>query len=1458
MHDKVLPVGCYSSHLLSRGGGGISLIQEADAATFGGTLVATEGITTVDGKDYTSDSTVVVKFTFPHIFHMNAARDLTLTNGEFQSYYVRNANQPISGSAEFIFKITPTNDGPVTLTLPAGKIQHGLDTSPALTYSFIYDTITPSFSNALNSYTIPYGDALPTLTCTDVDHDSNSSTFDAVPASFDSYALGTRDVIYTCTDPAGNSVSHTAAITVVPANNVTVKEFDLGDLGYRDDFKRYVVFNFTLNESLDLGLQGFLSGGSFCNSVFKTDIPDDPATSATEGCIFLDNTIKAPNSELIIGYELTILRIPDNGPFTFTIPAGLGPETSGIRTAKQSHTFEYVTGQYITLTPSPANVFTNTKPVIFNIKSDQYIKDLLSYGIISDNGPVTFARDSSDPENTKLIRLLGANLPFTNAFTITSNPASDGTVTLSVPSISNIGPFGNSTKPLSFSYVYDTTDPTFATFDSVYYFPTGNAPYVYPSIKCEDDSVVGQFDAVYVSGILTSPNPDTQHLTYSCTDKAGNSATAEVSFQVRDVADTTPPAAPAITNSTGIVTSSPVSIVGTAENNSVVELFKGGTSVGTTTASSSGAFTFSDVALAEGANSFTAKATDAANNKSPASTAVVITLNTLTPPDTTPPVFDDYENGDTTHILLNDPGFALPSSITCTDNIDGSLNAVASVSTIDITKVITHQVTYSCTDSSSNVASIVLNFRVSDHKIHDNTEFSIDVGLDYYPADEPPYPDVDLSLRYIDVTISDIATDDKFALSNGAPELTASQNGQDLKWSDALIGTVIENGNNGKKNFVLTFDYYGACMVDTDANVDFGITFRDSDNVKVGLETFLIPDHTTTMMCPVTPEIHTVTSAVPVSVTLDYGLSMNSRNLNGISVSDGGSVINFDLSENAQKIYFDIDVDVPKGTSLTVTIPEKAFYVVNDFFSDYWSAPITFDVIYGSETETTTLDSYLQKILNQQEIPPLVKFATSHATVNTVTNIPYQRDNAQPHEVIVSSYIADSEYYVSRVNDASSLAISYGSSAINSVRSDTNYKIDFLEGVDIEDVHTEFPTELIFYIDKSKLDSNLNVDDLYIFHFADGRWQQLPTTFTESSSSLSAAPVGKFSPFAIGYLTSTLVSDPAAEQKKKKSGGGNDWHKKPTFGKSHLTQKQILDNGFSFNGHSLTITDNWHTDFLLTSSIIGESNTVTIKTYSADPLKWVDLHLGVPRQGGFSEAESNINLVVSRNYTNPVDYTIDEINHYQKENLIDESDTTASVNKVKCQSTDNDEKCYEFTILFAVNAPLLDNVVAISAMDEKRRQHVTYINEGVEFTGESLLDARTAELLQKKTNQGPVETIQLTQQDRRYNVWEDQHGYLWSQNEYGTWMQTTHPDFERFSDGTSNVMTRQNSNFASLIEHERQKALLVFDSSNISSQVGDYFAYDYSDIDRDTSKLEKYYLELQIENDKALKFVTQN
>ncbi len=499
--------------------------------------------------------------------------------------------------------------------------------SPVRTFTFTYISLNPSFSDAQTSYTIPFGDALPTLICTDLNQDRSSHIINAVAPSFDSYILGTRDAIYTCTDPDSNSVTHTAAITVVPANNV-VGKFHVDRYHYNSsiNLKHWVTFNFTLNEPLDLGLTSPALLSLSCDTTLTTDIVDATGDTYIDGCINVTQIIKDPNdTNSIIGYDLAIYRIPNSGPFTFTIPAGLGPADSGIKSAKQSHTFEYVTGQYITLTPSPVDVFTNTKPVIFSIKSDQYIR-AHNLGTSSDNGPVTSARDTS-PENNRLF----SHVSFFNTFTITSNPASDGTVTLSMPSISNIGPFGNSTKPLSFSYVYDTTDPTFATFDSIYYVPSGDTSYDLPTIRCEDANTDGSFDADYVSGTVVTTNLNLQKVTYSCTDKAGNSATAEVSFQVRDVADTTPPAAPTITNTTATVTSSPVSIVGTAENNSVVELFKGGTSVGTTTASSSGAFSFSGVALAEGANSFTAKATDAANNKSPASLAVVITLDTTAP-----------------------------------------------------------------------------------------------------------------------------------------------------------------------------------------------------------------------------------------------------------------------------------------------------------------------------------------------------------------------------------------------------------------------------------------------------------------------------------------------------------------------------------------------------------------------------------------------------------------------------------------------------------------------------------------------------------------------------------------------------------------------------------------------------------------------------------------------------------
>ncbi len=86
------------------------------------------------------------------------------------------------------------------------------------------------------------------------------------------------------------------------------------------------------------------------------------------------------------------------------------------------------------------------------------------------------------------------------------------------------------------------------------------------------------------------------------TDDVGNSATTVVSGTPTN--DATP------------------TLSGTAEANSVVTIFDGGTQIGVVTADGTGAWTFTpDTALAEGSHSFTAQATDPQGNVSAVSGA---------------------------------------------------------------------------------------------------------------------------------------------------------------------------------------------------------------------------------------------------------------------------------------------------------------------------------------------------------------------------------------------------------------------------------------------------------------------------------------------------------------------------------------------------------------------------------------------------------------------------------------------------------------------------------------------------------------------------------------------------------------------------------------------------------------------------------------------------------------------
>ena len=116
-------------------------------------------------------------------------------------------------------------------------------------------------------------------------------------------------------------------------------------------------------------------------------------------------------------------------------------------------------------------------------------------------------------------------------------------------------------------------------------------------------------------------------LTATATDAAGNTSAA-LDARSRVTIDTAAPAAPAIASFStdsgavgdGITNDNTLTLTGTAEANSTVKVYDGATLLGTATANGSGAWSYTTAALADGAHSLTATATDAAGNTSAAST----------------------------------------------------------------------------------------------------------------------------------------------------------------------------------------------------------------------------------------------------------------------------------------------------------------------------------------------------------------------------------------------------------------------------------------------------------------------------------------------------------------------------------------------------------------------------------------------------------------------------------------------------------------------------------------------------------------------------------------------------------------------------------------------------------------------------------------------------------------------
>ena len=242
-----------------------------------------------------------------------------------------------------------------------------------------------------------------------------------------------------------------------------------------------------------------------------------------------------------------------------------------------------------------------------------------------------------------------------------TTPLTDGNHSITV----TVTDAGGNTSPASnaVTFIADTSAPLAPAITSPLSGTNSNDNTPTFTGTGEPGSVVKVYDGTTVIGTTTvdnsgnwtftptTPLTDGSHsLTATSTDAGGNTSAA--SPAVTFTADTAAPLAPAITSPTSGTTSNDntPTLSGTAEANSIINIYDGATLIGTTTADGSGAWTFTPSApLTDGSHSLTATSKDAGGNTSPASNAVTFIADTAAPtaPAITSPVSGTNSNDNT-------------------------------------------------------------------------------------------------------------------------------------------------------------------------------------------------------------------------------------------------------------------------------------------------------------------------------------------------------------------------------------------------------------------------------------------------------------------------------------------------------------------------------------------------------------------------------------------------------------------------------------------------------------------------------------------------------------------------------------------------------------------------------------------------------------------------------------------
>ncbi len=263
------------------------------------------------------------------------------------------------------------------------------------------------------------------------------------------------------------------------------------------------------------------------------------------------------------------------------------------------------------------------------------------------------------------------------------------------------------------------------------------------------------------------------------------------------------------------------------------------------------------------------------------------------------------------------------------------------------------------------------------------------------------------------------------------------------------------------------------------------------------------------------------------------------------------------------------------------------------------------------------------------------------------------------------------------------------------------------------------------------------------------------------------------------------------EPKKKNGGGCSGDCTPPTFGKNKHGI-MIVQGGFSLNGNTVDV-DSYHTEYPLIELDIGTQYNIKLKSYenyNANNFKWFQIGFGMPEVGSpLNDAE--VLLTIHMNHTG-----IESTEVRENNNLIEFTDFTTSVENCGYIISD----CRVISVDFIPRETLYNNVLTIQAVDRSRNSGVNHLNDGIEFTGESLNLPQTDKMWTKHSNQNRGIWLQLTEVNKFTNTWEDENGIQYHKYN-GAYSRTTPmPDYECKDKPLHeiNVPTRSNCHFRAL------------------------------------------------------------